>query len=330
MTGTKETEWSETTPEAAGLADFKVPGFEVDDVSETASPGKPPKNDSLVLDTSRPFNETGKYFLPNDEAELSRLNYQHAIWTTHLLDGDLFKAPLGEVSHVLDVGTGTGIWALEFAKAYSNAKVLGIDISKPSPLEVPPNCNFGVKDFTERWEYAQKFDLIHCRLLFTIPHDPRALMQQAYDWLEPGGYLEFHEMYGELMDFDGTVRGTALAKLSSSGVTAMHRLGNKNVLALPFFKQWMADVGFENVVELHRGLPCNGWPKGTHKLVGELQMKSASGMGDAYYHLLTKGLEMPPEEAAELVQKAAEDISNTNIHGYFPVFIVFGRKPLAS
>ena len=45
------------------------------------------------------------------------------------LDGALYRAPIPkDIQNVLDVGTGTGIWAIEFAEEHPSAKVLGVDL----------------------------------------------------------------------------------------------------------------------------------------------------------------------------------------------------------
>jgi hypothetical protein len=55
----------------------------------------------------------GKYYLPNDTLERDRLNLQHALFglTFH---NNLYLAPIGKsLQHVLDIGTGTGVWAID-------------------------------------------------------------------------------------------------------------------------------------------------------------------------------------------------------------------------
>jgi hypothetical protein len=61
--------------------------------------------------------QEGKYVLPNDEQEKERLDFMHHLYLIWL-DGELLLAPVrGEELHrVLDVGTGTGIWAMEFSQ----------------------------------------------------------------------------------------------------------------------------------------------------------------------------------------------------------------------
>ena len=55
------------------------------------------------------------YFMPNDEGEQDRLDLYHHMFLL-ILGGDLYTAPLNKPQHVLDVGTGTGIWAIDFAE----------------------------------------------------------------------------------------------------------------------------------------------------------------------------------------------------------------------
>ncbi|KAL9131008.1 MAG: hypothetical protein Q9217_000950 [Psora testacea] len=57
--------------------------------------------------------QAGRYALPNDEQEQERLDLQYH--TLRLAFGDkLYFAPIGEKPKaILDVGTGTGIWAID-------------------------------------------------------------------------------------------------------------------------------------------------------------------------------------------------------------------------
>lgn len=56
------------------------------------------------------------YLIPNDEEEKDRLDIIHELMLT-LLDRKLFLAPVSDTpARVLDLGTGTGIWAIDFGK----------------------------------------------------------------------------------------------------------------------------------------------------------------------------------------------------------------------
>lgn len=123
----------------------------------------------------------GAYNFPNDDVEQEREDMKHAM--VRLLSGQkLHFAPLGDSTQtVLDIGTGTGIWAIEsrtsshlqsFSAANSatvgeqfpSANVLGIDLSPIQPTWLPPNVHFMVDDVESTWLYPQDhFDYIHSR-----------------------------------------------------------------------------------------------------------------------------------------------------------------------
>lgn len=59
---------------------------------------------------------------PNDETEQDRMDLMHHIYRL-LLGGTLCRAPIPDnVQRVLDLGTGTGIWAMDFAELVSSKK----------------------------------------------------------------------------------------------------------------------------------------------------------------------------------------------------------------
>lgn len=50
-----------------------------------------------------------------------------------LLSGKLHMAPLNTPHNILDIGTGTGIWAVDTADKYRTASVVGTDLSLIQP-----------------------------------------------------------------------------------------------------------------------------------------------------------------------------------------------------
>lgn len=119
---------------------------------------------------------------PNDDEENDRLDLYHHIQTLSL-GGELHLAPIGDSpQRILDIGTGTGIWAIDMGDKYPSAEVLGNDISPIQPSLVPPNVKFEVDDIENEWVYAQQFDYIHSRYLACSIRDWPRLMQQVYKY----------------------------------------------------------------------------------------------------------------------------------------------------
>lgn len=56
----------------------------------------------------------GRYVFPNDEPEQEREDMKHCM-VVGLCDGGLHNAPLRDPQKILDIGTGTGIWAIDSA-----------------------------------------------------------------------------------------------------------------------------------------------------------------------------------------------------------------------
>lgn len=42
--------------------------------------------------------------------------------------GALYKAPIEKPQRVLDLGTGTGIWCIDYATDHPEAEIIGIDL----------------------------------------------------------------------------------------------------------------------------------------------------------------------------------------------------------
>ena len=127
----------------------------------------------------------GRYPIPNDDDELSREDMKHAM-LMELTDGRLFYAPIDDnPQSILDIGTGTGIWAIEVGDQYPSARVRGIDISPVQPLWVPPNVDFLVDDCEKDEWLARDVDLVHLRFMTVVLKDVPTVLRRAYEYVFP-------------------------------------------------------------------------------------------------------------------------------------------------
>lgn len=72
---------------------------------------------------------TARYLFPNDPEEQDRQDLQHKVFKMYL-GGALHRAPVGSARNVLEIATGTGIWAIQYATEHRQHHAL--------PLHPPP------------------------------------------------------------------------------------------------------------------------------------------------------------------------------------------------
>jgi ubiquinone/menaquinone biosynthesis C-methylase UbiE len=275
----------------------------------------------FVEEHGRTFHKykEGKYVLPNDALEQDRLDLQHHLLLI-LLEGRLQLAPISKnLQDVLDVGTGTGIWAIEFANRYPSASVIGSDLSPIQPEFVPPNCQFEIDDAEDEWMYSTKFDFIHMRGMMTCFTDPRSVLEKAYNQCAPGGYLEMQDGVFPMHCHDDTLAGTALDTWGKACLEAGAKIGRPWNNA-PKYRQWMEDIGFEDVTEKIFEVATSTWPRG--RKAKELGMWFQADMLDvlgASKVLLTKVMQWAPETVDMLLVEARNDLKNRGIHAYMPM-----------
>lgn len=146
--------------------------------------------------------------MPNDEKEQERLDLAHHIFKM-LLRGHLHRAHLPcSPRHVLDFGTGTGSWAIDFADVHPDSHVVGIDLSPIQPSNIPPNCRFFVDDIESPWTFDSKFDFIHARAMSGSIRDWDTLLHQALENLNEDGVIELQEYEAVYKSDDGTLERT--------------------------------------------------------------------------------------------------------------------------
>jgi trans-aconitate methyltransferase len=96
--------------------------------------------------------------------------------------GKLWHSPIDEkkLHRVLDVGTGTGIWAIDFADEHPSTKVLGVDLSAIEPSFIPPNLEFEIDDLELDWNFHYSFDFIYSRAMSGAISDWPRFFEQSF------------------------------------------------------------------------------------------------------------------------------------------------------
>lgn len=219
----------------------------------------------------RPYQTSqtgGEYWAPVDDEQNEGLDLIHMVMLLNM-DDKLFVAPIEEAAKepgykVLDVGTGTGIWCIDFADQFPNSEVTGTDISAIQPHWVPPNCRFVIDDLVLPWTWPENhFDFIHLRAMYGCVPDWKDLYAKVFKHLKPGGWFEDVEM-DVLIESDHVEIPPhhIFREWAEMFYSGGEKLGRSFTIAKGhFLRDLMIETGFVDVVEKKVKIPLHGWPK---------------------------------------------------------------------
>ncbi|KAF8860843.1 S-adenosyl-L-methionine-dependent methyltransferase [Acephala macrosclerotiorum] len=285
-----------------------------------------------VTENGRTYAAYGKeeYGMPMDEQEMDRIDMSHAKYYM-LLEKKRFLAPISEhPQKILDLGCGTGIWAIDVADEYPSAEVIGVDIAPIQPKWVAPNCRFEIDDIEQPWTYRPStFDFIFARDLLLSIRDFPHLISQVYTALKPGGWIEFQCIYGAVgCDDESLPADCDFRKFNKYVLAAAKHMGCPLEDAEKY-KQWFEEAGFEAVVEKKYKIPSNPWPKDPRlRLIGAFELEMfLNGLEGMSLRLFERAMGWSAEETTVFLTGVRKDIRNQRFHVYYPFYVVYGRKP---
>ncbi|KAF4968109.1 hypothetical protein FSARC_4470 [Fusarium sarcochroum] len=273
-----------------------------------------------------------EYWASNDERQNESMDIVHHFLCL-LLDDKLYLAPLSRnIQAALDIGTGTGIWAIDFADEFAGAKVVGTDISPIQPSWVPPNLEFFIDDCTQQWTFEPgSFDFVHIRYLYGSIKDWSTLFKEAFRVCRPGGWVESHEASAMMESDDNTV----------SDSSAMHEWGKFFIeggkkMGQPFTivednlqRKYMREAGLINIQQIDHKIPIGGWAKDRKlKEIGRYVLAALEADFEGYVlYMASQLLEWSMNEVEVYCAQLRRELRSGTNHPFFRYRVVYGQKP---
>ncbi|EXJ78794.1 hypothetical protein A1O1_09196 [Capronia coronata CBS 617.96] len=318
-------------PEAEAGAD-QDPGYDSGSI-ETATTSIKSSVLDWVYENGRRYHSyrPAPYMLPNDEEEQDRLDLTHHLFTL-VLQGEYCMTRLDNPQAILDVGTGTGIWAIDMGDLYPSAIVTGTDLSPIQSPWVPPNVRFEVDDANEEWTFpANHFDFIHARTICAGIRDFPEFLAKCYAHLKPGGKVEVSEGRANFFCDDNTLPADSYTRQWLEEFHRCAALINLDIDHIPKVPDELERAGFTNVTFVQKHVPVGTWPKDKSlKVIGKIFREQflASALEAYSLKLLCEVGNWSLLEFQVLCANVRREIAENKMHLYTFCSFVTAEKPM--
>lgn len=223
-------------------------------------------------------------------------------------------------SRVLDVGTGTGIWAIDYAQLFPLSRVIGIDLSPIQPSYIPPNLQFLVDDLDDEWDFTEKFQYIHCRMMNSAIRSWPSFLRQCFNNSVPKGYLEIQDINILPPSDDNTLHKDMNLYIAFQRLDEATKTLGSSFQDIGDIKHLMREAGFRDIKEKFYKWPSNLWNNEQEQAdtLGVLSHTVINtGLEGFLLAPLTRGLDWSQEAVQMLAAQARLDLKNQGIHAYW-------------
>ncbi len=259
-----------------------------------------------------------RYLMPRQPSEVNRLDLQH--FALRELLGTNHLAPIANPRSVLDVGTGTGQWAVEMSEEFPQALVVGVDQGPQAVRPAAAGYIFTRVNLLSGLPFPDgTFEYVHQRLLRAgIPAAawPGAVRELARV-TAPGGLVEVGES-GEYWGNAGPAATRFFGLMRELGARFGMDTQGPPGLGLP---RLLAEAGLDEIGERQVTVPIGEWGG----RVGSFNASNLRTIGRSLMPVFASALDVPEEETAALVSEMLREIEVVHMTG--EVWYAWGRKP---
>ncbi|KAJ6545679.1 S-adenosyl-L-methionine-dependent methyltransferase [Mycena capillaripes] len=272
---------------------------------------------------AREHRDNAPYVLPaasESDEEMQRLDELHAA-VSRYFDGKLCLAPVADVHprKILDLGCGSGAWAIQAAIQFPDAQIIAADLATLPNRKLPANVCFEQVDLTKELDFEKgTFDVVHFRLVMMHIPDGENAVQRAAQLVRPGGLLLMEEL-----DFASVVQtgGDATRQVATTAIqiyrsrTADAELGRK-------LADIMTAMDHFSHVNVHKiDIPLSGTgPNEANNELGRVFKKSWMQTSEEL------GRRFLSQDFAEALVKEREELEHSDCTAVLDMFFCWAQR----
>ncbi|CAH0029510.1 unnamed protein product [Clonostachys rhizophaga] len=277
-----------------------------------------------------------KYIFPIDAEELNRADMLHKFFSL-ANDEEITTVKLrsDRQMRVMDLGTGTSIWATLFLRKFTQAHVLGVDINRIQPPTIPIRLSTIQFDLEEPcWDKLwQDCDLIHIRqLLGCIETDLwPTIYKNIFNHLVPGsGYIEQTEIdWDPQWDESGDIPSpSSLKEWADRFLAGLDRSKRSGRVDPAHRRRMLEDAGFTEIEVKTTRLYASPWSRDerANDIARWFNMSFINGIeGMSLTPMIDYG-DMRIEEVRNLCHRVDREMAHLQYHGYMTLYTWKARR----
>ncbi|THV87360.1 methyltransferase LaeA [Aureobasidium pullulans] len=252
--------------------------------------------------------QKGLYMYPHDEEERHRMDVYHNLFYDKAglsLHSARLIPEVTRRPRIMDLGCGTGFWAIDMGEQYPEGEVLGLDLANLQPAQIPPNVRFQIPfNFeTPYWSLGQdSWDLIHMQMLCgsvsSWPNLYAKVISQWYDYL-----VRATDQTPKTIRYSHNTRQA----LSQAGFTDI----SERVIKAPY-RAWSTDPTAFNIGNFH-----------------QTALDLCAGLEALSLGPFSRVFGWSKQEIEGFLTGVRAEIRNRSIHAYTNIHVWTARRPLA-
>jgi len=286
-------------------------------IANSVSPGR----DKSPTASGEPSNPSSTP-VPKSSLVISEVLHE-CVWKALLRGSYYTSIQENKIQKIIELGSvAGGNLATELAFNVPDATVISIRNSPGANTRCPPNLTIYLDNAQEPWHSDYHgADCVFGRDLAFCFKSPRAVIEEAYNALNPGGSIELHDL---LFPWKGLDETSDFNIWMQSVLKGAKNLGH-DLQSASNYETWLKEVGFEAIKQEKVSIP-----------VGAEAERNGSEQASFYLRImilqdiasLSMHAQWPLSDAETRIELAKNDLDSSSFSAKVEKQVIYAQKPI--